>query len=87
VFEHGLVPHVSFGVHSNKVKVIPGLRSFVMSKAPRGSWFVGLDERTAILGDGAEWRMSGGGSVTVRHAGGTNAYGAGDAFESSDPPA
>jgi hypothetical protein len=48
------VPHVSFGVHWNKIKVIPGLRSFVMSKVPSRSWFVGLDEHTAILGDGVE---------------------------------
>jgi hypothetical protein len=25
-------------------------------EGPKGSWFVGLDERTAILGDGIEWR-------------------------------
>jgi hypothetical protein len=56
-------------------------------EGPKGSWFVGLDERTAILGDGIEWRLFRVGSVSVRHAGGTNAYRAGDAFESSDPPA
>jgi hypothetical protein len=67
--------------------VIPGLRSFVMSKVPKGSWFVGLDERTAILGDGLGWRVFGVGSVMVRHAGGTNVYRAGDVFETSDPPA
>lgn len=87
VFGLGLVPHVSFGVHWNKIKVIPGLRSFVMSRIPRGSWFVGLDERTAILGDGLRWRVFGVGSVMVRHPGGTNVYRAGDAFQTSDPPA
>jgi cyanophycinase len=86
VFGLGLVPHVSFGVHWDKVKVIPGLRSFVMARIPRGSWFVGLDERTAILGDGLGWRVFGVGSVMVRHAGGTQVYSAGDAFETSDPP-
>jgi peptidase E len=30
MFGLGLVPHCSFGVHWNKVKVIPGLRPFVM---------------------------------------------------------
>ena len=87
VFGLGLVPHVSFGVHWDKVKVIPGLRSFVMSRVPRGSWFVGLDERTAILGDGVDWRVFGLGGVMVRHAGGAIVYRAGDAFGTSDPPA
>ena len=84
VFGLGLVPHVSFGVHWDKVKVIPGLRSVVMSRIPSGSWFVGIDERTAILGDGHRWRVYGLGSVMVRHAGGTELHGAGATFETSD---
>jgi len=87
VFGLGLVPHVSFGVHWDKVKVIPGLRSFVMSRIPRGSWFIGLDERTAILGDGVDWRVFGLGGVMIRHAGGTIVHRAGDEFRTSDPPA
>jgi cyanophycinase-like exopeptidase len=86
VFGLGLVPHVSFGVHWDKVKVIPELRSFVMARVPRGSWFVGLDERTAILGDGLEWQVFGAGEVMVRHAGGTTLHRAGDSFQTSDPP-
>ena len=84
VYGLGLVPHVSFGVHWDKVKVIPGLRSVVMSRIPPGSWFVGLDERTAILGDGRRWRMYGVGEVTVRHAGGTEIHEAGATFETKD---
>jgi len=84
VFGLGLVPHVSFGVHWDKVKVIPGLRSVVMSRVPSGSWFVGIDERTAILGDGRRWRVYGLGSVMLRHAGGTDVHRAGATFETSD---
>ena len=84
VFGLGLVPHVSFGVHWDKVKVIPGLRSVVMSRIPSGSWFVGIDERTAILGDGHRWRVYGMGEVTVRHAGGTEIHEAGGSFETMD---
>ena len=84
VFGVGLVPHVSFGVHWDKVKVIPGLRSVVMSRVPPGSWFVGIDERTAILGDGHRWGVYGLGSVMVRHAGGTSIHRAGENFETSD---
>ena len=84
VYGLGLVPHVSFGVHWDKVKVIPGLRSVVMSRIPPGSWFVGLDERTAILSDGRRWRVYGVGEVTVRHAGGTEIHEAGATFETKD---
>ena len=84
VFGLGLVPHVSFGVHWDKVKVIPGLRSVVMSRVPPGSWFVGIDERTAILGDGHRWCVYGLGSVMVRHAGGTSIHRADATFETSD---
>ena len=84
VYGLGLVPHVSFGVHWEKVKVIPGLRSVVMSRIPPGSWFVGLDERTAILGDGRRWRVYGLGTVMVRHAGGTEIHEAGATFETKD---
>lgn len=83
VYGLGLVPHVSFGVHWDKVKVIPGLRTFVMSRAPRGSWFVGIEERTAILGDGHAWTVHGGGGVMVRHAGVTEVYGDGEGFETA----
>jgi cyanophycinase len=80
-FGLGLVPHVSFGVHWDKLKVFPGLRTFVMSRIPKGSWFVGLDERTAILGDGQAWKVFGESGVMVRHAGGTTVFRAGDAFQ------
>ena len=83
VFGLGLVPRVSFGVHWDKVKVIPGLRSLVMSRIPKGSWFVGLEERTAILGDGQRWTVHGVGGAMVRHAGGTEVYHDGQVFETA----
>ena len=61
----GLVPNGSFGVHWDRMRFIPGMRGFVMSRA-KGGWFAGLDERTAILGDGEEWRVFGLGRVSLR---------------------
>jgi cyanophycinase len=49
----GLVPGGSFGAHWDRMRFIPGMRSFVMTRSKEG-WFAGLDERTAILGDGNE---------------------------------
>jgi cyanophycinase len=61
----GLVPNGSFGVHWDRMRFIPGMRGFVMSRA-KGGWFAGIDERTAILGNGEEWRVFGLGSVSLR---------------------
>jgi hypothetical protein len=61
----GLVPEGAFGAHWDRLRFLPGARSFAMSRV-RGGWFAGIDERTAILGDGEEWRVFGLGSVWLR---------------------
>lgn len=82
----GLVPGGSFGAHWNRVRLIPGLRGFVSSRA-RGGWFAGIDERTAILGDGERWRVYGRGSVALRVGGVTRTLSAGDTFTTPGDPA
>jgi hypothetical protein len=77
VFGLGLVPHVSFGVHWDKVKVIPGLRSVVMSRVPPGS--VRWPASGPRSGYGRRWRVRVGSDV--RHAGGTEIHEAGTTFE------
>jgi cyanophycinase len=61
-------------------------------RGTKTGWVFGLGlvphvSRTAILGDGLEWRVFGVGSVMVRHAGGTEVFHAGDSFRTTDPPA
>jgi cyanophycinase-like exopeptidase len=75
----GLVPGGSFGVHWDRMKFIPGMRGFVTARARRG-WFAGIDERTAMLGDGTEWRVHGFGSVHLRLNGATRRFGPGERF-------
>jgi cyanophycinase len=75
-----LVPHASFGVHWDRMRYLPGFRSVVMSRRDHAGWFVGIDERTAILGDGARWRVFGAGAVTVKGGGDVRAYRHGEAF-------
>jgi cyanophycinase len=75
----GLVPGGSFGAHWDRVRFIPGMRPFVMSRAD-GGWFAGIDERTAILGDGVSWRVYGKGSVSLREDGRTSTLRAGETF-------
>jgi cyanophycinase len=75
----GLVPAGSFGAHWNRARFIPGMRALMMGGA-RGGWFVGLDERTAVLGDGAAWHVFGLGSVSLRLDGTTRTFRSGDRF-------
>ena len=72
----GLLPHLALGVHWDRTKYIPGLRGFLMSRS-KDAAFVGIDERTAILGDGERWKVYGvgdghgarGGMATVHRRG------------------
>jgi cyanophycinase len=76
----GLVPGGSFGAHWDRMRFIPGMRGLVISRAGEG-WFAGIDERTAILGDGERWRVFGLGTVTLRMDGRARRIRAGGDFE------
>ncbi len=76
----GLVPDTSFGVHWDKVRYIPGMRSYLMSRVDHDGWFVGIDERTAILGAGRAWTVFGRRTAMVRNNGRTRSYRAGQSF-------
>jgi hypothetical protein len=80
VFGLGLVPNVSFGVHWDRVRFIPAMRPLIRSKVPSDTWFVGIDEHTAILGDGRSWEVAGRAGVEVRHEHGTKRHAAGETF-------
>ena len=80
LFGLGLVPGVSFGVHWDRTRWIPGARPFTTSRLTAGVWFVGIDERTAILGDGRNWEVHGRGGVSVHHEGGGQVYRSGQRF-------
>jgi cyanophycinase len=77
----GLVPHVSFGVHWDRASKIPGLAWWMTSRVPDDTWFVGIDERTAIVGDGSSWEVFGRGGVEVRGPHVRTRYAAGKRFE------
>lgn len=75
----GLLPHLALGVHWDRTKYIPGLRGFMMSRS-KDAAFVGIDERTAILGDGERWRVYGVGTTMVRRGGTTIVHRSGESF-------
>jgi cyanophycinase len=85
LFGLGLVPHVSFGVHWDRAARIPGAQWWMTSRLPDDTWFVGIDEKTAILGDGVRWSVHGLGRVTLRGPGADAIYRAGDGFETPSP--
>jgi hypothetical protein len=81
----GLVPHVSFGVHWDRASRIPGAQWWYTSRLSDDTWFVGIDERTAILGGVSEWTVHGVGGVTVRGHGAEATYRAGERFTTGSP--
>lgn len=48
---------------------VPGLRPWIERSVERDVTLVGIDERTALLGDGPSWRVVGSGHVHVRRDG------------------
>ncbi len=80
LFGLGLVPHVSFGVHWDRAARIPGVQWWLTSRLPEDTWFVGIDERTAILGDGERWTVHGFRGVTIRHDGELGRVETGESF-------
>jgi cyanophycinase-like exopeptidase len=81
----GLVGDGSFGAHWDRFRFIPGMRSFVRSRSG-GGWFAGIDERTAILGDGRTWRVFGVGTVALRLDGRNRTIRAGESFSTAELP-
>lgn len=62
----GVFPRCHFGPHWDALDgYAPGLRDFIVSSVPPGNTLVGIDENTAMVGDGEHWRMAGVGSVHV----------------------
>ena len=78
----GIVPQARFGVHWNRMPgFLPGLKQFIV--AGGGHTFIGIDENTAIAGDGSTWRVFGAGGVEVSSAHGRRRFRAGDEFVSA----
>jgi cyanophycinase len=81
LFGLGLVPNVSFGVHWDRAARIPGAQWWMTSRLPDDTWFVGIDERTAILGDGRSWTVYGVARVTLRGPDADRTLRVGERFE------
>jgi cyanophycinase len=86
LFGLGLVPHVSFGVHWDRAARVPGVQWWLTSRLPSDTWFVGIDERTAILGDGISWTVHGMRTAVVKHGEALVHHTSGERFTTGEPP-
>jgi cyanophycinase len=78
----GYLRRVLFGPHWDIVDSwIPGATDFIVSSVRPGQVFVGLDEETAMVGDGTTWAVMGRSAIHVLREGEWEMYSEGDAFE------
>jgi cyanophycinase len=78
----GLVRSTVFGPHWDIVDTwVPGASAFIVSSVPDGGVVVGIDEDTAMLGDGDRWEVRGRGGVHVHRDGTAATHAAGETFE------
>ena len=71
----------TFGPHWDMLETyIPGLQGFILENVPAEQLFIGLDERTAMCGDGEHWQVFGNAGVHVRRGDEWVTFKAGDTF-------
>jgi cyanophycinase len=84
IFKPGLnlVPRTVFAPHWDIVDTwMPGAGEFLVGAAPEGYTFVGMDEDTAMVGDGATWEVLGTSGIHVHAGGAWSRYRDGDRFD------
>jgi cyanophycinase len=78
----GLIPRTVFSPHWDIVDSwLPGAREFILGAVPEDHVFVGLDEDTAMLGDGSSWEVAGKRAIHVRRGDVWTDFQDGDRFE------
>jgi cyanophycinase len=83
IFQPGLARFggALFAPHWDMVDTwVPGASAFIAASMGSGETLVGLDERTAMVGDGARWDVSGAGGVHILRDGGWEHHAAGSSF-------
>jgi cyanophycinase len=78
----GYVTEARFAPHWDVVDAwFPGARALIEAGVPDGLTLVGLDEVTAMVGDGTAWHVTGRGGVHVLRAGSWTTFSSEDRFE------
>ena len=77
----GLFPKMYFGPHWDALDVyVPGLRQTIIASIPADSRLLAVDEDTAVVGDGNEWRVIGAGKGALLVNGEWSEYASGESF-------
>ena len=77
----GLVRRMVFGPHWDIVDTwVPGAKDFIVTSVEDGDAFVGLDEDTAMVGDGGSWNVIGRQKVHVMRDGSWTSHADGEGF-------
>jgi cyanophycinase len=78
----GIVRRAVFAPHWDMVDTwVPGASEFIVSSVPEGFTFIGMDEETAMIGDGSSWEVVGTSGIHVSKEGGWATYRDGDRFD------
>jgi len=83
IFQQGLgyTRRILFAPHWDMLDTwVPGAREAIVASLGPGETLVGLDERTAIVGDGASWEVRGQGAIHLIADGDARTATDGDAF-------
>jgi cyanophycinase-like exopeptidase len=76
-----LFPKVVFGPHWDMLDTyVPGLTRYIVDAVPADCRLVGVDEHTAILGDGVNWQVAGLGHGRLRQGGRWRTWSPGERF-------
>lgn len=75
----GLFPRAWLGPHWDVLEhFLPGIVDHLTQTVPADDELVGIDEQTAMVGDGEQWQVVGRGGVHVRHGREWSRHGAGE---------
>jgi hypothetical protein len=82
-----LFPRVYLAPHWDALDgFMPGLRDFIVRSLPADCRLLAIDERTALVGDGAEWSVIGSGAAHLLDGGVWSDVGAGETLRAPFAP-
>ncbi|MGI8616212.1 MAG: Type 1 glutamine amidotransferase-like domain-containing protein [Actinomycetota bacterium] len=78
----GIMPGALFAPHWDMVDTwVPGASEFIVASVPEGSTFIGMDEDTAMIGNGSSWEVIGESGMHVLKEDAWATYRDGERFE------
>ncbi|MGH2556448.1 MAG: Type 1 glutamine amidotransferase-like domain-containing protein [Actinomycetota bacterium] len=80
----GFFPKVFLGPHWDAMNTyVPGLQDLFISAVPPGNRLLAIDERTAVVGNGTEWRVMGNGGASLLDDGSWLNFPSGQSFSAT----